>query len=251
MDELSKAWSQKRDLHSSKRRRTHHQNAKTTCQRPIESEPSEQSTAHDVLRNVANDHQKFLQTSQPISFTGYGRSCVKVYKKGLLFGMSVNLTQLSGYDELVHKLDQLFEFGGELISSPKNWLVVYNDDDEDIMVVGDDPWQEFVVCVRNIYIYPEEEIQKMRKDERLHEGSDNEMPNWEKEFLYMQLQDHRHAERLHKGSNSDMHYQENDNLHKQFRGKQKIGDSVSSWSLLTDSDTNVTLSNSHDYSGPS
>nr|KYP72680.1 putative WRKY transcription factor 70 [Cajanus cajan] len=64
----------------------------------------------------------------------------------------------------------------------------------------------------------------------------------------------RNDERLHEGSDHEMQNRENDSLYSQFRGKQKIIDSESSWSLLTsssDRNTDTTLSNSHDYSGPS
>lgn len=35
----------------------------------------------------------------------------------------------------------MFEFDGELKASSKNWLIVYSDNEGDIMLVGDDPWQ--------------------------------------------------------------------------------------------------------------
>ncbi|KAL2317571.1 hypothetical protein Fmac_031447 [Flemingia macrophylla] len=95
---------------------------------------------------------------------------------------------------------------------------------------------------------------RYRNDEGLHEGSNNEMQNQQNESLYKQFQDHMNDERLYEGSNSEMQNRKNDNLHKQFRGKQKLCESACSCSLLTlssDSDTKITLSNSHDFSGPS
>ncbi|KAK7399279.1 hypothetical protein VNO78_10459 [Psophocarpus tetragonolobus] len=117
---------------------------------------------------LTDDHEKLLQTSQPYlkdvqpkSYGGSARSCTKVHKKGIALGRSVDLTKFSRYDELIVELDQLFEFGGELTSPQKDWLIVYTDNEGDMMLVGDDPWQEFVAMVRKIYIYPKEEIQKM------------------------------------------------------------------------------------------
>ncbi|GAU25476.1 hypothetical protein TSUD_71300 [Trifolium subterraneum] len=117
---------------------------------------------------VVDDQEKLLQTSQPHvkdvqhkSQNGSSRSCTKVHKKGIALGRSVDLTKFSDYDELTAELDQLFEFGGELKSPQKDWLVVYTDNEGDMMLVGDDPWQEFCSMVRKIYIYPKEEIQKM------------------------------------------------------------------------------------------
>ncbi|XP_020205134.1 auxin response factor 2A [Cajanus cajan] len=103
-------------------------------------------------------HMKDVQ-AKPLG--GSARSCTKVHKKGIALGRSVDLTKYSGYDELVAELDQLFDFGGELLSTKKDWLIVYTDNEGDMMLVGDDPWQEFCAMVRKIYIYPKEEIQKM------------------------------------------------------------------------------------------
>ena len=65
----------------------------------------------------------------------------QVHKQGIALGRSVDLTKFNNYDELIAELDQLFEFGGELMAPKKNWLVVYTDDEGDMMLVGDDPWQ--------------------------------------------------------------------------------------------------------------
>ena len=52
----------------------------------------------------------------------------------------MDLAKFNNYDELISELDDLFEFGGELKARNKNWLVVYTDDEDDMMLVGDDPW---------------------------------------------------------------------------------------------------------------
>ncbi|KAG6524958.1 hypothetical protein ZIOFF_014903 [Zingiber officinale] len=76
-------------------------------------------------------------------------------------GRSVDLTKFDGYDQLIEELDQLFEFKGELMAPNKNWMIVFTDNEDDMMLVGDDPWQEFCAMVRQIFIYPKEEVQKM------------------------------------------------------------------------------------------
>ncbi|KAG6492346.1 hypothetical protein ZIOFF_047303 [Zingiber officinale] len=43
----------------------------------------------------------------------------------------------------------------------KNWMIVFTDNEDDMMFVGDDPWQEFCAMVRQIFIYTKEEVQKM------------------------------------------------------------------------------------------
>ncbi|TVU50289.1 hypothetical protein EJB05_01655 [Eragrostis curvula] len=92
---------------------------------------------------------------------GSTRSCKKVHKQGIALGRSVDLTKFTCYDEFVAELDQMFDFDGELSSPRKNWLVVYTDNDGDMMLVGDDPWNEFCNMVHKIFIYTREEIERM------------------------------------------------------------------------------------------
>ncbi|XP_047341034.1 auxin response factor 2B-like [Impatiens glandulifera] len=89
------------------------------------------------------------------------RSCTKVHKQGIALGRSVDLTKFNNYEELLNELDRIFEFNGDLKARDKNWLVVYTDDEGDMMLVGDDPWQEFCGMVRKIFIYTREEVQRM------------------------------------------------------------------------------------------
>ncbi|XP_042404017.1 auxin response factor 2-like [Zingiber officinale] len=64
-----------------------------------------------------------------------------VHKQGVALGRSVDLTKFDGYDQLIEELDQLFEFKGELMAPNKNWMIVFTDNEDDMMLVGDDPWQ--------------------------------------------------------------------------------------------------------------
>lgn len=64
-----------------------------------------------------------------------------MHKQGIAVGRSVDLSKFTGYTELISELDRIFEFNGELVSGSKNWMVVFTDDEGDMMLVGDDPWQ--------------------------------------------------------------------------------------------------------------
>ncbi|KAK4785939.1 hypothetical protein SAY86_002628 [Trapa natans] len=108
-------------------------------------ESSEQAT---------RDNQSKLQA-------GFTRSCVKVHKQGIAVGRSVDLSKFNGYHELIAELDKIFEFKGELTGPSKNWLVVFTDDEGDMMLVGDDPWQEFCSMARKIFVYTKEEVKRM------------------------------------------------------------------------------------------
>lgn len=92
------------------------------------------------------------------------RSCTKVQKQGSALGRSVDLTKFNGYDELIEELDRMFDFQGELIISRQKWLVVYTDNEGDMMLVGDDPWQEFCSMVCKISIYTREEVLQMNAE---------------------------------------------------------------------------------------
>ncbi|KAK3223785.1 hypothetical protein Dsin_010810 [Dipteronia sinensis] len=92
---------------------------------------------------------------------GSTRSCIKVHKQGIALGRSLDLSKFNGYDELIAELDRIFEFNGELIASNKKWLIVFTDDEGDMMLVGDDPWLEFCSMVRRIFVYTREEVKQM------------------------------------------------------------------------------------------
>jgi hypothetical protein len=137
------------------------------------------STAGTATENEKSIQQA-PQSSKDIQSKSQGastRSCTKVHKQGVALGRSVDLSKFSDYDELKAELDKMFEFEGELVSANKNWQIVYTDNEGDMMLVGDDPWDEFCSIVRKIYIYTKEEVQKMnskssapRKEEPLASG---------------------------------------------------------------------------------
>lgn len=66
---------------------------------------------------------------------------LQVHMQGNALGRSVDLTTFEQYDELLKKLEEMFDIQGELCGTLKKWQVVYTDDEDDMMMVGDDPWQ--------------------------------------------------------------------------------------------------------------
>ncbi|KAI3950901.1 hypothetical protein MKW98_011950, partial [Papaver atlanticum] len=116
----------------------------------------EQETSIQACQQRSGDVQSRVQASSM-------RSCTKVHKQGIALGRSVDLTKFNNYDDLITELDKMFEFDGELMAPNKNWLVVYTDNENDMMLVGDDPWKEFCSMVRKIFIYTKEEVQRMNK----------------------------------------------------------------------------------------
>lgn len=63
----------------------------------------------------------------------------KVQMQGVAVGRAVDLTVLKGYNDLIDELEKMFEIKGELRTRNK-WAVVFTDDENDKMLVGDDPW---------------------------------------------------------------------------------------------------------------
>ncbi|ONK63416.1 uncharacterized protein A4U43_C07F14910 [Asparagus officinalis] len=90
------------------------------------------------------------------------RSCIKVHKMETALGRSVDLSKFNGYRELIDELDKMFEFHGGLVDSSKGWKVIYTDAEGDIRIVGDFSWSDFLLSARKIYIYPEEEVEKLQ-----------------------------------------------------------------------------------------
>ncbi|KAL1827637.1 hypothetical protein ACET3Z_006049 [Daucus carota] len=101
------------------------------------------------------------KTSTSTSQCACKRSCIKVHKQGNLVGRAIDLTKLHGYDDLLLELERLFSMESLLRDPVKGWRVLFTDDENDMMVVGDDPWNEFCRMVSKIHIHTQEEVQKM------------------------------------------------------------------------------------------
>ncbi|XP_022758098.1 auxin response factor 2B-like isoform X2 [Durio zibethinus] len=89
------------------------------------------------------------------------RSCNKVLKYGTALGRSVDLTRFNGYEDLICEIDHMFDFKGRLIDGSSDWHVTFTDDEGDMMLIGDYPWQKFQYEVRRMLICPKEEINRL------------------------------------------------------------------------------------------
>ncbi|KAI3714478.1 hypothetical protein L6452_21432 [Arctium lappa] len=92
------------------------------------------------------------------------RTYTKVQKRGSV-GRTIDVTRYNGYEELRHDLARMFGIEGQLEDVQRtDWKLVYVDHENDILLVGDDPWEEFVSCVQSIKILSYSEVQKMSLD---------------------------------------------------------------------------------------
>ncbi|KAL7591342.1 hypothetical protein Lser_V15G33543 [Lactuca serriola] len=104
------------------------------------------------------------------------RTYTKVYKRGAV-GRSIDISGYSGYDELKQDLARRFGIEGQLEDRQRvGWKLVYVDHESDVLLVGDDPWEEFVSCVRCIKILSPQEVQQMSLDGDFG-GNNSVLPN--------------------------------------------------------------------------
>ncbi|KAG0524493.1 hypothetical protein BDA96_07G216400 [Sorghum bicolor] len=90
------------------------------------------------------------------------RTYTKVHKRGAV-GRSIDINRYSGYDELKHDIARMFGIEGQLSDQNRVcWKLVYEDHEKDVLLVGDDPWEDFVNCVRCIRILSPQEERQMR-----------------------------------------------------------------------------------------
>ncbi|CAN7034980.1 unnamed protein product [Brassica rapa subsp. trilocularis] len=118
--------------------------------------------------NVDFDDTSLLQQNSKGSWqklaTPRVRTYTKVQKTGSV-GRSIDVTSFRDYEELKTAIECMFGLEG-LLTRPKTsgWKLVYVDYESDVLLVGDDPWEEFVGCVRCIRILSPTEVQQMSEE---------------------------------------------------------------------------------------
>ncbi|KAK1436123.1 hypothetical protein QVD17_01899 [Tagetes erecta] len=123
----------------------------------------------DGISDLISKDQKVGQSKQ----TTLSRSRTKVQMQGVAVGRAVDLTVLNGYDELIDELEAMFEIKGKL--RPRTQLeIVFTDDEGDMMLMGDDPWQEFCRMVKRILICSSQDVKKMNSGNKLQLSSSND-----------------------------------------------------------------------------
>ncbi|CAN1351950.1 Auxin response factor 6 [Linum perenne] len=105
-----------------------------------------------------------MTTSSCVDESGYLQSSENVHKTGS-FGRSLDISTFSSYDELRVELARLFGLEGQLEDPQRSgWQLVFVDRENDVLLLGDDPWQEFVNNVWYIKILSPAEVQQMGKE---------------------------------------------------------------------------------------
>ncbi|KAF6160572.1 hypothetical protein GIB67_019512 [Kingdonia uniflora] len=114
--------------------------------------------------NVDFDETSLYQNGSWQQLSPHLRTYTKVQKLGSV-GRSIDVSSFKNYDELRFAIACMFSLEG-LLDDPKGsgWELVYVDYENDVLLVGDDPWEEFVSCVRCIRVVSPSEIQKLGED---------------------------------------------------------------------------------------
>ncbi|TYJ34241.1 hypothetical protein E1A91_A05G155400v1 [Gossypium mustelinum] len=110
------------------------------------------------------DELGFLQSPENVGHENpQTRTFVKVYKSGS-FGRSLDISKFSSYNELRSELARMFGLEGQLEDPLRSgWQLVFVDRENDVLLLGDDPWPEFVNSVWCIKILSPQEVQQMGK----------------------------------------------------------------------------------------
>ncbi|KAL5175210.1 Auxin response factor 6 [Glycine soja] len=137
---------------------------------PFQSSNYLNTTGPDSSLNPGMTHNigetGFLQTPEN---GGQGnpsnKTFVKVYKSGS-FGRSLDITKFTSYPELRSELARMFGLEGELEDPVRSgWQLVFVDQENDVLLLGDGPWPEFVNSVGYIKILSPQEVQQMGNNE--------------------------------------------------------------------------------------
>lgn len=124
-----------------------------------QSQPS--NTNHSDMPAFSSEPEKSCLRSPQEMQSRQIRSCTKVHMQGVAVGRAVDLTRFDCYNDLLGKLEEMFEIDGDLCGPTKKWQVAYTDDEDDMMQLGDDPWHEFCSMVKKIFIYSCEEAKRL------------------------------------------------------------------------------------------
>ncbi|KAH9603873.1 hypothetical protein KSS87_013561, partial [Heliosperma pusillum] len=106
-----------------------------------------------------------------------GHKLYQVHMQGVAVGRGVDLTHFDCYEDLLKNLEQMFDIKGELCGSSEKWQVVYTDNEDDMMMVGDDPWQEFCSMARKIFIYTSDEVKRLSPKNKIYVAEDTKPGN--------------------------------------------------------------------------
>ncbi|KAL3341190.1 hypothetical protein AABB24_025646 [Solanum stoloniferum] len=139
--------------------------ATTSIDTDISSMPLGTSGFPNSLYGYVQDSSDMLHNVGQADAQTAPRTFVKVYKSASL-GRSLDITRFNSYHELRQELGQMFGIEGFLEDPQRSgWQLVFVDRENDVLLLGDDPWEEFVNNVWYIKILSPEDVQRLGKEE--------------------------------------------------------------------------------------
>ncbi|KAJ4844693.1 Auxin response factor 8 [Turnera subulata] len=127
----------------------------------VPSMPMGDSGFQSPLYGCVQDSSELLHGAGQIDTPTPNRTFVKVYKSGSV-GRSLDISRFSSYHELREELAQMFGIEGKLENPHRSgWQLVFVDRENDVLLLGDDPWEAFVNNVWYIKILSPEDVLKM------------------------------------------------------------------------------------------
>ncbi|KAI0510892.1 hypothetical protein KFK09_011503 [Dendrobium nobile] len=82
---------------------------------------------------------------------------IKVYMEGIPIGRKIDLYTVDGYSGLREKISNMFAaliLSSDLVGiiSEKHYVLTYEDNEGDWMMVGDVPWDDFLITVKRLKV---------------------------------------------------------------------------------------------------
>ncbi|XP_049365413.1 auxin response factor 8-like isoform X1 [Solanum verrucosum] len=138
--------------------------ATTSIDADISSMPLGTSGFPNSLYGYVQDSSDMLHNVGQVDAQTAPRTFVKVYKSASI-GRSLDITRFNSYHELRQELGQMFGIEGFLEDPQRSgWQLVFVDRENDVLLLGDDPWEEFVNNVWYIKILSPEDVQKLGEE---------------------------------------------------------------------------------------
>lgn len=133
----------------------------TSVDADVSSIPLGDSGFQNSLYSSVNDSSELLRSAGQVDPAPQSRTFVKVYKSGSV-GRSLDISRFSSYNELREELSQMFGIEVKLEDPHRSgWQLVFVDRENDVLLLGDDPWEAFVNNVWYIKILSPEDIHKV------------------------------------------------------------------------------------------
>ncbi|CAN0897410.1 Auxin response factor 8 [Linum grandiflorum] len=127
----------------------------------VSSMPLSEPGFQNSLYGCQQDSSEFLPGTGQLDPLEAGPTFVKVYKSGSV-GRSLDISRFSNYPELREELAQMFGIEGKLENPHRSgWQLVFVDKENDVLLLGDGPWESFVNNVWYIKILSPDDVVKM------------------------------------------------------------------------------------------